>query len=87
MLNKNINKQKYVVSSIILSLIMIFSSVLSVIPSVNASYDYDYGYSANLYTTNWLQYSTNAQATAITFDYIEDFFSQQVNCMCLAVCK
>ncbi|MCL2173431.1 MAG: hypothetical protein FWB84_07340 [Candidatus Bathyarchaeota archaeon] len=73
---KEIKLKKHVVSSVILSLFML-ASALTAIPVTQASHDYNYGFSSNLYTTNWLQYSTNAQATATAFSNIDNLFTQQ----------
>jgi hypothetical protein len=70
-------KKQCVAISIIISLLML-SAGITTIPGVKASYDYDnWGYASNLYTTNWLQYSGEAQSTATAFSNIENLFSQK----------
>ncbi|MDR2700462.1 MAG: hypothetical protein LBC12_06655 [Nitrososphaerota archaeon] len=68
--------KKTTIISIILSIFMMMTALVA-IPVTNASHDYNYGYSSNLYTTNWLQYSNNAQATSTAFSNIDSLFTQQ----------
>jgi hypothetical protein len=56
---------------------MLLGTLTIAIPAVQA-YNYEnWGYSSNLYTTNWLQWDGEAQATSTAFGEIADLFAQQ----------
>jgi hypothetical protein len=42
------------------------------------AYDFNYGYASNLYTTNWLQWNDEAEATWTAFTNIADLFDDPV---------
>ena len=77
MLLKEKTKKHIVISCILLSLLMMFST-LSAIPATKASYDYDILCAANMYTTNWRQYSNNAAATNAAFYDISNLLNQKI---------
>jgi len=77
MLIKEKTKKHIVISSVILSLLMLFTT-LSTIPTTKASHDYDLMCASNMYTTNWLQIPNNAATTAAAFNEIDTLFTQKI---------
>jgi hypothetical protein len=67
-------KTRIAICALLLLMLLLFASLTATIPAVKA-YDENYGYGSNLYTTNWCQYSNNAESTWTAFTQISDLFA------------